>query len=175
VRLAPSAHGIQQRPQRVPERSSGVYNSRRRIRVNGALDDSRALQFAELLGERPLSDSGNSALQFRKPFGAFEELLENNTFPAPAYHTGGGFYRADFLILCHNRPGFILYTTYREDVTYSHVTTLASSSSIFNTTISGIGKCGVKRRAQIAEIRAINTEDDLGDVHATGNDGAMEQ
>jgi hypothetical protein len=136
VRLAPVAHRNQQRPQRLSERSNGVYHSRRRIRVNGALHDSRALQFAELLGERSLCDSGNSTLQFGEPLGALEELIENGGFPASTEDTCGGFYRTEFCTLSHNGSSSILYTMYRLGVAYSDVTIPAPSSSILATMIS---------------------------------------
>jgi len=58
--------------------------------MNSAVHDSRRLQFAELLGERALRDPGNCPLEFRKPFGVPEKLLENGGFPAPADDAGGG-------------------------------------------------------------------------------------
>ena len=97
---------------------------------------SRALQFAELLGERSLRDSGNSTLQFGEPLGALEELIENGGFPASTDDTRGSFHRAEFWTLGHNRPSSILYTTYRPGVTHFHVTMLAPSSSILTTKIS---------------------------------------
>jgi len=136
VRLAPVAHRIQQRPQRLSEGSDGVYHSRRRIRVNGTLNDSRALQFAELLGERSLCDSGNSTLQFGEPLGALEELIENGGFPASTDDTCGGFYRTEFWTLRHNGPSFILYTMYRLCIASSHVTMPDPSSSILATMLS---------------------------------------
>src|SRR5713226_9985877 len=105
VRLAPMAHGVQQRPQRLSKRSNGVYHSRRRIRVYGALNDSRALQFAELLGERSLRDSGNSTLQFGEPLGTLEKLLENRGFPASTDDADGGFHGTEFKMLSHTYLG----------------------------------------------------------------------
>src|SRR3981081_1341284 len=110
VRLAPVAHSVQQRPQRLSQRSNGVYHSRWRIRINGTFDDSRALQIAELLRERSLCDSGNSAFQFRKSLGPFKKLLENGAFPAPANNPSSGLHRAEFWELRHNKPSFTLYT-----------------------------------------------------------------
>jgi len=101
VRLAPVAHGVQQRPQRLSKRGNGVYHSRRRVGVNGTFNDSRGLQLAKLLGERSLCDSGNSALQFGEPLGALEKLLENRTFPASTDDTCGGFYRTNLWALSH--------------------------------------------------------------------------
>ncbi len=96
----------------------------------------RALQFAELLGERSLCDSGNSTLQFGEPLGALEELIENGGFPASTDDTRGSFHRAEFWTLGHNGPSSILYTTYRSGVTHFHATMLAPSSSILTTKIS---------------------------------------
>jgi hypothetical protein len=138
MRLAPVAHSVQQRPQRPSQRSNGVYHSRRRIRINGTLDDSGALQLAELLGERSLCDSACSPLQFGEPLGALEELLEDGGFPASAHNTCRGFYRTEFRTLSHNRTGYILYTTYRLSVTYSDVTMLPTLSSILTTVMSGL-------------------------------------
>jgi len=81
-----------------------AYTTRAAYRVNGTLNDSRALQFAELLGERSLCDSGNSTLQFGEPLGALEELIENGGFPASTDDTCGGFYRTEFWTLRHNGP-----------------------------------------------------------------------
>jgi hypothetical protein len=104
VRLAPVAHGVQQRPQRLSKRSDGVYHSRRRVRVNGTFNDSRALQFAELLGERSGCDSVNSPLQFGEPLGALEELIEDGGFPASTDDTDGGFHGTQFWELSHAYP-----------------------------------------------------------------------
>jgi hypothetical protein len=65
-------------------------------------------------------------------------LFKNGGFPAPADDTGGGFYRTEFWTLSHNCPGYILYTTYRLSVTYSHVTMLAALSSILTKMMSGL-------------------------------------
>ena len=138
MRLAPVAHRVQQWPQGLSKRSNGVYHSRRRIRINGTLDDSGALQLAELLGQRSLRDSGNSTLQFGEPLRALEELLEHRGFPASTDDTRGGFDRTEFWTLSHNRPGYILYTTYRLSVTYSDVTMLPALSSILTTVMSGL-------------------------------------
>ena len=132
------AHRVQQRPQRLSQRSNGVYHSRRRIRINGTLDDSGALQLAELLGQRSLCDSANGPLQFGEPLGALEELFEDRGFPAPAHNACRGFYRTEFWTLSHNLLSYILYTTYRLSVTYSDVTMLPSLSSILTTVMSGL-------------------------------------
>lgn len=132
------AHRVQQRPERLSQRSNGVYNSRRRIRINGTLDDSGALQLAELLGQRSLCDSANSALQFGESLGALEELFEDGGFPASTDDTRGGFYWTELWTLSHHRLGYKLYTTYRVGVTYSHVTMLAALSSILTKMMSGL-------------------------------------
>ncbi len=132
VGLAPKAHRVQQRPQRLSERSNGVYHSRRPVRVHSPFNDSRALQFAELLGKRSLGDPRNPALQFGEPFGALEKLIENSGFPASTDNSCGRFYRAQFWTSSHDRCSCVLYTMYRMDVTYSHVTMAHPSSSILD-------------------------------------------
>src|ERR1700730_2012990 len=101
VRFPPLAHGVQQWPQRTPERSNGVYHSRRRVGVDGTFNDSPVLQFAELLGERSLRDSGNTTFQFGESLAALEKLLENRGFPASADDTGGGFDGTQFWTISH--------------------------------------------------------------------------
>jgi multidrug efflux system membrane fusion protein len=136
MRLAPVAHRVQQWPQGLSKGRNGVYDARRCIRVNGTLNDSGALQFAELLRERSLRNSANSTLQFREPLGTLEKLIENGGFPASADNARGGFYRADLYILGHDGSRTTLYTTYQSDVTYSDVTMLVGPSSILTTAIS---------------------------------------
>jgi hypothetical protein len=130
------AHRVQQRPQRFSEWGNSVHNSRWCIRINRTFNDSGALQFAELLGEGSLRNSIHCALQFRKPLGVFEELLENRGLPAAAENAGGGFHRTKFWALSHKEPGYTLYTTYRMDATGWHITLLPPSSSILTTTES---------------------------------------
>jgi hypothetical protein len=84
--------------------------------MNGTLNDSSALQLAELLGEGSLRNSGNCALQFRKSLGILEELFENCSFPAAAENAGCGFHRTKFRTLRHKELGYTLYTTYPMDV-----------------------------------------------------------
>ena len=138
MRLAPVAHCVEQRPQRFSERSNGVYHSRRRVRVYGAVNNPRALQIAELLGKRSLRDPGNTTLQFGEPLGALEKLLKNGGFPASADNACGGFHRTKFWTLGHIEPSATIYTRYRTGVTYFHVTMRAPSSSILTTTVSGL-------------------------------------
>ena len=114
VGLAPSAHCIQQRSQRLSERSRRVDNARRRIRVNGTLNDSRALELAELQRERSLRDSANSTLQFGESLVALEKLLEDSGSPTATDDTRRGFYRAEFWLCSHNGPSCKLYTTYQK-------------------------------------------------------------
>jgi len=138
VRLAPVTHRVQQWPQRLSQRSNGVDHSRRRIRINGTLDDSGALQLAELLGQRSLCNSANSPLEFGESLGALEELFEDGGFPASTDDTRRGLYRTELWTLSHHRLGYILYTTYRPGVTYSDVTMLPALSSILTTVMSGL-------------------------------------
>ena len=130
------AHRVQQRPQRLSERSNGVCHSRGRVWVHGTFNNSGALQIAEYLGERSLCDSGNSALQFGKSFGTLKKLLENGGFPSSTDDACGGFYRTEFWRLGHDRLGFTLYTLYSMRVKYSHVTTHGPSSSILTMAIA---------------------------------------
>jgi hypothetical protein len=111
--LAPVAHRIEQRPERLSQRRNGVDHSRRSVRVHRAFNDSRALQFAELLGERSLRDPCNTTLQLGETLGALEKLIENGGFPTPADDTCGGFHRTELWMLGHYEPSSILYTTYR--------------------------------------------------------------
>ena len=76
------AHRVEQRPKRLSDRGDGVDHSRRPVRVHRTFNDSRALQFAELLGERSLGDPRNPTFQFGESLGALEELIENGGFPA---------------------------------------------------------------------------------------------
>src|ERR1700731_3565026 len=96
VRLAPVAHGVQQRPQRLSERRNRVYHTRRPVGIHRTIDDSRGLQIAELLGKRSLRDPANTTLQFGEPLRALEKLLENGGFPASTDDTCGGFHRTEF-------------------------------------------------------------------------------
>src|SRR6202022_1959668 len=102
VRLAPMAHRVEQRPQRLSERSNGVYHSRRPVRIHSTFNDSRALQFAELLGERSLRDLCDTTFQFGEPLGALEKLLENGGFPAATEDAHRCFYRTQFWTLSHD-------------------------------------------------------------------------
>jgi hypothetical protein len=113
MRFTPVAHRIEQRPEGLSERRNGVHHSRRSVRVHGAFNDSRALQFAELLGERSLRDPCNATLQLGETLGALEKLIENGGFPTPADNTCGGFDGTEFWMLGHDEPSSILYTTYQ--------------------------------------------------------------
>jgi hypothetical protein len=130
MRLAPMAHRVQQRPQRLSQRSDRINNSWRRIRINGTVDDSRALQCPKLLRQCPLRDSADCAFQLGKPLGALEQLLQDRAFPPSSDDSCRGLHRAEFWEFGHNHLGSRLYTTYPSGVTYSHVTTLAPASSI---------------------------------------------
>jgi hypothetical protein len=68
------------------------------------------LQFAELLGESSLRDSGNGAFELGESFGAMEKLIENCSFPASADNPESRFYRTDLRPLHHLLLGVKLYT-----------------------------------------------------------------
>jgi hypothetical protein len=108
--FSPVAHGFEQRPQGFSQWSYGVDDVRGRIRVHRTLQDSRGSQIAQLLRQRSLGDTGNTAFKLGKSLLSLEKLIEDGRPPASTHDARGGFHRAEYRLFRHIALGSTLYT-----------------------------------------------------------------
>jgi hypothetical protein len=85
-----------------------VFDLRRDLPINLAVDDAVFFQFAEVLRQYLAGDAGDQALKFAEAFCALDQMKDNHRLPLVADDLQGGFHRAarPFLWWCNHFPAY---------------------------------------------------------------------
>src|ERR1700726_1939113 len=82
--LAPGGHLPKDWPKRFAMMGQRVFDARRDLRVDLAVDDVVSFQFAKLLGEHFFGGPGEKSLQFAEAPDSGLQVVENRWFPLSA-------------------------------------------------------------------------------------------
>src|SRR5262245_1033323 len=99
--LGPIVHGGQHRLERLAPRRQRVFDLRRNLGIDLAVDEAVGLHFAKLLRERLVRDAGEEAVQLVEAFDPLEQLLKDQDFPAAADDRERGLDQATDRFLGH--------------------------------------------------------------------------